>query len=71
MYYKLNQEAEVIDFYADEKNEKRQDSKKPNKSESSKSWMRLNEMTIESAENYELLSRRAPFTFDMFKEKMH
>lgn len=39
------------------------------KSETAKGWARVQEMTNESAANYELLSRRPPFTFDMNKPK--
>ena len=59
MYYKNTQDAQVIDFY--ETNEKKETQ------EQSSSWLRLNELTGESVENYELLSKRSPFMFDVFK----
>lgn len=67
----MNEDAEVIDFYA-EKNmafQQQNSRKDDSKIETAKNWMCVNDLTIESAETYELLSRRAPFTFDMSKTK--
>ena len=62
MYYKDTEEAQVVDFYeaAAPVKKSKQDSS---------SWLRLNDMSAEAVENYELLSKRTPYTFDMFKNK--
>lgn len=62
MYYKDTEEAQVVDFYEAPAPVKK------SKQESS-SWLRLNDMSVETIENYELLSKRTPYTFDMFKNK--
>lgn len=70
LYFKTNQEAQIIDFdheYEDDQESKqRRESKKI---ETAKSWLRVKDMENESAAKYELLSRRSPFTFDLFKAK--
>lgn len=87
LYFKLNDKAQVIDYYDDDCERTNEDNfnrrrttastimtttaassraEKSGKSmETAKSLLRVNDMTIESAEKYELLSRRTPFTFEM------
>lgn len=68
MYYKDTEEPQVVDFYETiaplngKKNEKA-------KQDPSAGWLRINDMTQDAVENYELLSKRTPYTFDMFKNK--
>jgi hypothetical protein len=66
LYYKTNQEAQVIDFYQTNNASQNGESKSP---ETSSSWLRLNDLTIESVEKYNSMSSRQPITFDMFKTK--
>lgn len=79
LYFKPNDKAVVVDFYDDtDENDgyaykqiagvSRE--KSSQKLETSKSLLRKSDMTFESAEKYELLSRRTPFTFDMDKKKV-
>jgi hypothetical protein len=68
LYYKLEQEAEVIDYYS-EKKKQAEDIEAIVKAETAQSWLRMNDMTLESVEKYEILSRRAPFTFNMTTAK--
>ena len=66
LYYKTNQEAQVIDFYQSNDTVQNDDRKSP---ETSSSWLRLNDLTIESVEKYNSMSSRQPISFDMFKTK--
>lgn len=63
IYFKKNDTAQVADFYDLE-----EDKKETSNVEMSKTWLRINDMTIESAEKYEMLSKRDPFVFDMTKK---
>lgn len=78
LYFKSSEDAQVIDFYDDDSrvDTKRSDSASTTtrkgsrmKIETAKSWLRVRDMTIESAAKYEVLSRRTPFSFDMAKAK--
>ena len=66
LYYKANQEAQVIDFYQSENENQNSDVKL---TETAASWLRLNDLTIESVEKYNSMSSRQPISFDMFKTK--
>lgn len=65
LYYKANLEADVIDYYDDSDKPKDE----TNGSETAASWLRINDLTIESIEKYSLMSNRLPFNFDMYKKK--
>ena len=68
LYYKTNQEAQVIDFYQSSDTIPTQIDQ-GNSPETSSSWLRLNDLTIESVEKYNSMSSRQPITFDMYKTK--
>ena len=66
LYYKTNQEAQVVDFYHENETDTKSDNKGP---ETAATWLRMNDLTIESIEKYNAMTNRQPITFDMFKTK--
>ena len=56
----------VVYFYQTNNSSQNGESKSP---ETSSSWLRLNDLTIESVEKYNSMSNRQPITFDMYKTK--
>jgi hypothetical protein len=65
LYYKDTEEAQVVEYY--ETNKKSEKTKQQDTSASS--WLRMQDMTTDAVDNYEILSKRIPYTFDMFKNK--
>lgn len=63
LYYKDTEEAQIVDFYETAPTVKK------TRADPSAGWLRLNDMTTEAVENYELLSKRIPYTFDMYRNK--
>lgn len=71
LYYKDEEQAEIIDFCSDQNNNQNEDKQKDNLNEttSASNWLRINEFTNEAIEKYDMLSKRTPFTFEMYKTK--
>ena len=67
LYYKTNQDAQVVDFY--EENNVDVNAERAKQTETASTWLRMNDLTIESVEKYNAMSSRLPITFDMFKTK--
>ncbi len=64
LYYKSTEDVQEINFYDNNIPIKRFER------ENSTSWLRLNDLTEESIANYELLSKRTPFLFDMYNTRI-
>lgn len=59
----------MVDHYEEKKEPKQKEDPNVVKAETASSWLRTNDMTLESVEKYDMLSKRAPFTFNVCKEK--
>ncbi len=70
LYYKENQEAEVVDFNSQQALPTTKDKKKADaQKQTAANWLTLEDFKEESLEKYAYLSNRTPLSFSVFKTK--